>query len=94
MDVERRVTTLLRKMAATTVHEHAPELRQSVSDLMNHDIKTTKKESFLIEKKNSVAATAAKLRELIRIFDKEIEVGAIKTADVGEKMEKPLDLQF
>ena len=107
-DMERRITTtLLRKMAATTVHEHAPELRQSVADLMNHDIKTAKKEYFLIEKKKSVAATGAKLRELIRtdfttpkvsvdltaIFEKEIEAGAIKIADVRDKMEQHPELQ-
>ena len=54
--MERMITaTLLRKMAATTVHVNAPDLRltdllTSVADLMNHDINTAKKEYFLIEK--------------------------------------------
>lgn len=67
VDLERNITTtLLRKMMATTVHHNAPELRQPVADLMNHDIKTARKEYFLVEKKKSVAETGARLRKKIR----------------------------
>ena len=53
-------------MTTTTIHENAPELGQSVANLMNHDLKTAKKEYFLLEKKKSVAATGAKIRKIIR----------------------------
>ena len=94
VNFEHRITTtLLRKMSTTAVHEHEPELGISLSNLMNRDIKTARKEYFLKDKKKTVAATSIRLQEIIRctktsdkriaeIFAEEIETGSIKIDDV------------
>ena len=110
IDIERRITsTLIRKMTTTAVHENAGDLRQSVADLMNHDLKTAEKEYFLVQKKKSVAATAARLRDIIRtafstpaldttidlnkVFAAEIEKKSIKINEVRAKMDEHPELQ-
>ena len=67
--------------------------------------KTAEREYFLVEKKKSVAATTARLREVVRtdfldttldigeIFSTEIKNGTIRINDVREKMKTHLELK-
>lgn len=50
----------------TAVHENVPELRDSLANLMNHDVKTARKEYFLQEKTKSMASTEAGVRDITR----------------------------
>ena len=81
-------------MTTTAIHEHEPQLGMPLAHLMNHHLKTAKKEYFLKEKKKTVSSTSSRLQEIIRrpiktsdhriaeIFGEEIESGSIKIADV------------
>ena len=106
IDMQRRITsTIIRKMTTTAVHKNARDMRQSLANLMNHDLKTAEREYFLVEKKKSVAATTARLREVVRtdfldttldigeIFPTEIKNGTIRINDVREKLKTHLELK-
>ena len=107
IDLRGRITaTLLRKMTTTAVHSNAPELKRSLANLMNHDVRTAEREYFLQEKKKTVAATSSQLRKIIRtdyegveentlkeIFADEIKNNSIKIEDVRLKMKSHPDLK-
>ena len=91
--------TIVRKYTTTLVHDKYPELKQNTAHLLCHDIKTAERSYAIIDKRNKVAETSKRIREVQRettfagdqvtslssIFESEIFRGSITLSEVREK---------